>query len=37
MNAITSDQLEASVSWAHKFTLDDWNSRASVRTSQHTY
>ena len=37
MNAITSDQLEASVSWAHKFTLDDWNGRASVRTSQHTY
>ncbi|MGE8187849.1 diiron oxygenase [Pseudomonas sp. NPDC086278] len=23
--------------WAHRFTLADWNTRASVRTSQHAY
>lgn len=37
MSALTPDQLEAPVSWPLKFTLNDWDNRASVRTSQHDY
>lgn len=29
--------LEQPVSWAHRYTLGDWNTRASVRTSEHDY
>ncbi|VVN85153.1 diiron oxygenase [Pseudomonas fluorescens] len=31
------DQASAPDFWAHRFTLCDWNARASVRTSKHTY
>lgn len=31
------DQSEAPVSWSLKFTLPDWESRASVRSSTHDY
>lgn len=31
------DPASASASWAHRFTLGDWNTRASVRISEHTY
>ncbi|WP_166221565.1 diiron oxygenase [Pseudomonas atagonensis] len=37
MSALTVDPAEATVSWPLKFTLGDWNHRASVRTSQHDY
>lgn len=37
MSAPIADQDEAPVSWALRFTLGDWDERASVRTSQHDY
>lgn len=37
MNALSADPQEVPVSWALRFTLGDWNNRASVRTSQHDY
>jgi hypothetical protein len=36
MNAII-EPSELPVSWARRFTLGDWNTRASVRTSEHDY
>lgn len=37
MSALDDAQDEAPVSWALRFTLGDWNSRASVRSSPHDY
>lgn len=37
MSATTVEQDEAPVSWALRFTLADWDTRASVRSSQHDY
>lgn len=37
MNAPIVEQNEAPVSWALRFTLGDWDTRASVRTSLHDY
>lgn len=37
MSALTSDPLDAPASWALRFTLGDWDNRASVRTSQHDF
>jgi len=31
------DQVSHPDGWAERFTLGDWNSRATVRTSKHTY
>ncbi|OYQ15203.1 aminobenzoate oxygenase [Pseudomonas mandelii] len=31
------DPASTPASWAHRFTLGDWNTRASVRVSEHTY
>ncbi|KAA0978253.1 diiron oxygenase [Pseudomonas sp. ANT_H12B] len=32
-----TDPLPLPDAWAQRFTLGDWNTRASVRTSEHTY
>lgn len=32
-----TDDLSLPDAWAQRFTLGDWNTRASVRTSEHTY
>ncbi|MFJ7311354.1 diiron oxygenase [Pseudomonas sp. NPDC098747] len=37
MTLLTANPSEAPTSWALKFTLGDWDSRASVRTSTHDY
>ncbi|WP_434709154.1 diiron oxygenase [Pseudomonas sp. R1-1] len=37
MSLTTAEPDEAPVSWALKFTLKDWESRASVRSSTHDY
>jgi len=37
MSLINAEPDEAPVSWALKFTLKDWESRASVRSSTHDY
>ncbi|BBP73482.1 hypothetical protein PHLH6_54860 [Pseudomonas sp. Seg1] len=37
MTVLIPDPAEVPVSWALKFTLGDWDSRASVRTSTHNY
>ena len=37
MTAPLADPSPAPVSWAHRFTLGDWNSHASVRASHHDY
>jgi hypothetical protein len=37
MNASLVEQEEAPASWALRFTLGDWDTRASVRTSQHDH
>ncbi|MGF6397970.1 hypothetical protein ABH905_001636 [Pseudomonas frederiksbergensis] len=29
--------VDRPLSWARRFTLGDWNTRASVRTSEHDY
>ncbi|MEJ6818202.1 MULTISPECIES: diiron oxygenase [Pseudomonas] len=37
MTLLIADPHEAPVSWALKFTLGDWENRASVRSSTHDY
>lgn len=37
MTLLSADPSEAPTSWALKFTLGDWDNRASVRTSTHDY
>ncbi|WP_447795139.1 diiron oxygenase [Pseudomonas farris] len=37
MTAAIISPLDNPVSWALRFTLGDWNTRASVRTSEHDY
>lgn len=37
MNALTAQHNEAPASWALRFTLGDWNNRASVRTRHNNY
>ncbi|SMQ28651.1 P-aminobenzoate N-oxygenase AurF [Pseudomonas helmanticensis] len=37
MSALPCAPMEAPAAWALRFTLGDWNNRASVRTSQHDF
>ena len=37
MSGSLIDQALLPASWAERFTLGDWNNRAAVRTSKHTY